>query len=87
MRKKRYNYPPEEKVFILKRHLIDRVAVPDLRDEYRLQPKVFYEWQKKFFKNGATAYGRNERSRKRAEEAKTTTNQPSMQQSKGSGIF
>jgi len=43
MRKKRYNYTPEEKVFILKRHLVDRVAVSDLCDEYQLQPKIFYE--------------------------------------------
>ena len=70
MRKKRYNYTPEEKVFILKRHLVDRVAVSDLCDEYRLQPKVFYEWQKLFFENGATAFSHNERNRKRGEEAR-----------------
>jgi transposase-like protein len=70
MRKKCYNYTTEEKVFILKRHLVDRVAVSDLCYEYQLQPKVFYESQMKFFENGATAFGRNERSRKRAEEAR-----------------
>ena len=70
MRKKRYNYSPEEKVFILKRHLVDRIAVSDLCDEYQLQPKIFYEWQKLFFENGATAFGRNERNRKRTEEAR-----------------
>ncbi len=70
MRKKRYNYTPEEKVFILKRHLVDRVAVSDLCDEYQLQPKVFYEWQKLFFENGAAAFGREERNRKRNEEAR-----------------
>jgi len=43
MRKKRNNYTPDEKVFILKRHLVDRVAVSDLCDEYQLQPKIFYE--------------------------------------------
>jgi transposase-like protein len=70
MRKKRYNYTPEEKVFILKRHLVDRVAVSDLCDEYHLQPTVFYEWQKQFFENGASAFRRNERTRKRTEEAR-----------------
>ena len=34
MRKKHHNYSPEEKVFILKRHLVERVAVLDLCDEY-----------------------------------------------------
>lgn len=41
MRKKRHNYPPEKKVVILKRHLIERVPVSDLCDEYQLQPKIF----------------------------------------------
>jgi transposase len=42
MRKPRKNYTPPEKVAILRRHLIDRVAVSDLCDEYQLQPTVFY---------------------------------------------
>lgn len=49
MRKKRYNYTPEEKVIILKRHLVERIQVSDLCDEYKLQPKVFYAWQQQFF--------------------------------------
>ena len=67
MRKKRRNYTPEEKVRILRRHLVERVAVSDLCDEYRLQPKVFYEWQKQFFENGATAFIRSDRGTKDAE--------------------
>ena len=56
MKKKRYNYRPEEKVAILKRHLVDRVPVSDLCDQYNLQPTVFYRWQKAFFENGAAAF-------------------------------
>ena len=41
MRKPRKNYTPPEKVAILRRHLIDRVAVSDLCDEYQLQPALF----------------------------------------------
>jgi transposase len=58
MRKPRKNYTPAEKVAILRRHLIDRVAVSDLCDEYQLQPTVFYAWQKLFFENGAAAFER-----------------------------
>ena len=58
MRKKRHNYSPEEKVFILKRHLVGREAVSDLRDEYQLQPKIFYGWQKQFFEKGASVFTR-----------------------------
>ena len=56
MRKKRYNYTPEEKVVILKRHLVERISVADLCDEYHLQPKIFYQWQQQFFENGTAAF-------------------------------
>ena len=58
MRKPRKNYTPVEKVAILQRHLIDRVPVSDLCDEYQLQPTLFYVWQKQFFENGAAAFER-----------------------------
>jgi transposase-like protein len=56
MRKKRHNYTPEEKVAILKRHLVERVPVSDLCDQYHLQPTVFYHWQQQFFENGVAAF-------------------------------
>ena len=58
MRKPRKNYTPAEKVAILRRHLIDRVAISDLCDEYQLSPTLFYAWQKMFFENGASAFER-----------------------------
>ena len=68
MKKKRRNYTPQEKVMIIKRHLIDRVPVSDLCDQYNLQPTVFYGWQKKFFENGATAFENSGARKKAAEE-------------------
>ena len=68
MRKKRHNYTSQEKVAILKRHLIDRVPVSDLCDKYHLQPTVFYRWQKEFFENGAAALEKSSSRRKKAEE-------------------
>ena len=58
MRKPRKNYTPPEKVAILRRHLIDKVPVSDLCDEYQLQPTLFYLWQKQFFENGSAAFER-----------------------------
>jgi transposase len=58
MRKSRKNYTPVEKVAILRRHLIDRVSISDLCDEYQLSPTLFYAWQKLFFENGASAFER-----------------------------
>ncbi len=56
MRKKRHNYTPEEKVAILKRHLVERVSISDLCDQHHLQPTVFYQWQQQFFENGTAAF-------------------------------
>ncbi len=42
MRKPRKNYTAEEKVAILKRHLVEKVPVSDLCDESGLNPTVFY---------------------------------------------
>jgi transposase-like protein len=58
----------EEKVAILRRHLIEKVTVPDLCDEYHLHPSVFYRWLKQFFDNGAATFAPTER-RSRREEA------------------
>ena len=55
--RKRYN--PEEKVAIIRRHLVEKASVPDLCEELRLNPNVFYRWQKEFFENGAKAFERN----------------------------
>ena len=38
MLKKRNNYTPQEKVAILKRHLLEKVPVSDLCDQYGLHP-------------------------------------------------
>jgi transposase-like protein len=56
MKKKRNNYTPEKKVTIIKRHLIDKIPVSDICDQYNMQPTVFYRWQKEFFENGAAAF-------------------------------
>ena len=56
MSRKRRNYSPQEKVAILKRHLVERVPVSDLCDEHGLHPTVFYRWQKEFFEKGAMAF-------------------------------
>ena len=68
MRKERKHYTAEEKVAILRRHLLDKVPVSDLCEELGLQPTVFYRWQKEFFENGAAAFQAAERPRRQAEE-------------------
>ena len=70
MKKRRKNHTGEEKVAILKRHLVDRIAVSDLCDEYKLNPTVFYRWQKEFFERGAAAFDRKATGRKQEVDAR-----------------
>ena len=56
MKKQRKQYAPEEKVAILRRHLLEKEPISKLSDEVGLQPTVFYRWQKEFFENGAAAF-------------------------------
>ena len=56
MKKQRKHYSPEEKVAILRRHLLEKEPISKLCDELGLPPTVFYRWQKEFFENGAAAF-------------------------------
>jgi transposase-like protein len=67
MRKKRHNYTAEEKALILKKHLVEGVAVSDLCDQYQLQPTVFYGWQKQLFENAAAAFTKEDKGSSRKE--------------------
>jgi transposase len=66
-RKPRKQYTPQEKVAILRQHLVEGKPVSEVCQQQQLQPTVLYGWQKTFFENGAAAF---ERKNYRAEEAK-----------------
>jgi len=55
MARERRTFTAQEKVAILRRHLLDGLAVSDLCEQHGLNPTVFYRWQKTFFENGAAA--------------------------------
>lgn len=59
MKRTRRNFTGPEKVAILRRHLVDKVAVSELCEELGLQPTQLYQWQKQFFDQGAAAFERN----------------------------
>ena len=68
MNKERKHFTPEEKVAILRRHLVDKVPVSELCEELGLRPTVFYRWQKELFENGAAAFQSQERPHRQVEE-------------------
>lgn len=58
MSKQRRNYTAEEKVAMIRRHLLDGVTVSDLCEEHQLNPNLYYRWQKEFFEGGAAAFAK-----------------------------
>ena len=63
----RKRFTAQEKVAILRLHLLEHVPVSDLCDRHGIHPTMFYRWQKQFFENGAAAF---ESRRHRAGDAK-----------------
>ena len=56
MSKKRKQFNPEEKMAIIRKHLLEGIAVSELCEENNLQPSVFYRWQKMLFEQGSQVF-------------------------------
>jgi transposase-like protein len=56
--RERRHFSPQQKVAIVKQHLVDGVPISDLCDKHHLQPAQFYQWQKQLFENGVLAFER-----------------------------
>jgi len=67
MSNERKHHTAEEKVAILRRHLIEKVPISTLCDEHQLHPTVFYRWLKQFLENGTAAFGPPPRPDKQVE--------------------
>ena len=52
----RKRFTSQEKVAILRLHLLEGTPVSDLCDKHGIGPSMFYRWQKEFFENGAAAF-------------------------------
>src|SRR3984957_18482549 len=70
MTQKRKRYPDQDKVAILKLHLVEKKPLSDLCDAYGIHPTMFYRWQKQFFENGVAAFVKSDKPGKAVEEAK-----------------
>lgn len=60
----RRQHTAEEKVRLLRLHLLEGRPISAICDEHQIHPTLFYQWQKTFFENGAAAFDRSPRSRR-----------------------
>jgi transposase len=70
MTRQRRHFSPEQKVALLREHLVDKVPVSDICERTGIAVNLFYLWQKTFFENGQAAFTANDRRRKAATDAK-----------------
>ena len=70
MSKERRHFSPDDKVKILREHLIDRKPISEVCQKHEIQPTLFYLWQKTFFENGAAAFERTRSPRRVSAELK-----------------
>ncbi|HIC56284.1 MAG TPA: transposase [Acidobacteria bacterium] len=68
---KRKIFTPDQKVAIVRRHLLEQVPVSDLCDQYGIHATQYYNWQKQLFENAASAFERrtNKANKRRQEDA------------------
>ena len=67
MIERRKHCSAEQKITILRRHLLEQVPVSDLCDEYGIHPTLFYRWQKQLFENGSAVFEAHTKSSKDAQ--------------------
>jgi len=55
-KEKRRHHTPEQKLAVLREHLLERKPISEVCEGHGIAPSVFYEWQRKLFENGAAAF-------------------------------
>lgn len=67
MKKERRYLSAEQKVVILRRHLVEKLPVSKICEEAEISPTLFYRWQEQLFQNGAAALESNRHAERSAE--------------------
>ena len=70
MPRQRRHFTPEQKVALLRLHLLEKKPVSDICQEHNLSVNLFYLWQKQLFENGTAAFAKTGKTRRADEDAK-----------------
>jgi transposase len=54
----RRHFSPENKIKILRQHLLEKLPISTVCEKNDITPTQFYQWQKTFFENGAAAFAK-----------------------------
>jgi transposase len=70
MARQRRHFTPEQKVALLRLHLLEKKPVSDICEENNLNVNLFYLWQKQLFENGAAAFANSGKRQQAVQDAK-----------------
>ena len=70
MPRQRRHFAPEQKVALLRLHLLEKKPVSDICQEHNLSVTLFYLWQKQLFENGTAAFENTGKRRQAEADAK-----------------
>jgi len=70
MTQQRRHFSPEQKVALLRQHLVEKVPVSEVCEQHGIAVNLFYLWQKTFFENGTAAFTAQDKRRKHDNDAK-----------------
>ena len=59
MKQARKRYGSQDKVKILKRHLLEKIPISSVCEEFGIAATMFYRWQEKLFQNAAAVFDSN----------------------------
>lgn len=70
---KRRNLTSEQKLSIVREHLVEKVPVSELVDKHKIHAVQFYQWQKRLFEEGSTVFDRktNSANKRRQQDAQS----------------
>ena len=57
MKKERRHWSAEDKIKLLRQHLIEKVPVSKICEEARVAPSMFFRWQEQLFSNAVIVLG------------------------------
>src|SRR5262245_54820493 len=73
MPRHRRHFSPEQKVALLRLHLLEKKPVSDICQENDLSVNLFYLWQRQLFENGTAAFANAGKRRKAGADVKDRT--------------
>jgi transposase-like protein len=73
MTRTRRHFTPEQKLAVLRLHLLEKKPVSDICQDHNLSVNLFYLWQKQLFEDGTAAFDNAGKRRKAGQDAKDRT--------------